>query len=217
MNNVAFVTYADGSYIPVQKTLVKSIRKIYPDATIFIFNHPKDIHHCCPSHQEAPYGFKVYGIEYAKSKGYDIVIWLDSPNRLIRKIDNWITEIEKIGVYLQGDGWWCGQWANDKSLQYFGVSRDEAMMIQNIYACILAFDFRHPITSIFFERWKKACMDGMFYGNGKNDKKTESQDPRCLGHRYDQTCAELIAYQMKLPLSDMVLGEDRYFLSWIEV
>lgn len=217
MNNVAFVTYADGHYIPVQKTLIKNIRKFYPDVAIFDFNHPKDIHPCCPTHQEAPYGFKVYAVEYARNKGYDIVIWLDSPNRLIRKIDDWITEIEKVGVYLQKDGWWCGQWANDKSLDYFGVSRDEAMTIHNVYACILAFDFRHTVTSVFFERWKKACMDGMFYGKGKNDQKTESQDPRCLGHRYDQTCAELIAYQIGLPLSKLVLGEDRYFLSWIEV
>jgi hypothetical protein len=212
---VAFVTYADGHYIPVQATLVKSIHKHHPDATIFSFHELKTIG--SPSHQERPYAFKVYAVEYARKLGYDVVIWLDSPFRLIKPIDEWIKEIEKVGVYLQRDGWWCGQWANDNSLKYFGVSRDEAMTIPNIYACILAFDFRHPITPVFFERWKTACDDGAFCGKGKNTEKTESQDERCLGHRHDQTCAELIAHQLNLPLSELVLGEDRLFLSWIEV
>lgn len=217
MVKVAFVTYADGHYIPVQATLIKSIHKHHPDATIFSFHDPKDIHPECPPHKEAPYGFKVYAVEYARTLGYEIVIWLDSPNRLIKPVDDWIPEIEKVGVYLQKDGWWCGQWANDKCLDYFGVSREEAMTIHNVYACILAFDFRHPITPIFFALWKTAMQKGMFYGKGKNTDKTESQDERCLGHRYDQTCAELIAHALNLPLSPMVLGEDRFFLSWIDV
>ena len=217
MTRVAFVSYADKHYIPVQATLIKSIHKHHPDATIFSFHDPKDIHPDCPTHAEAPYGFKVYAVEYARNLGYDVVIWLDSPNRLIKPIDQWVEEISKVGVYLQKDGWWCGQWANDKCLDYFGVTRDEAMNIHNIYACILGFDFRHPITPVFFNLWKTACKKGMFAGKGHNRDKTESQDERCLGHRYDQTCAELIAHQLNLLLCPMVLGEDQYFLSWIEV
>ena len=110
MERVAFVTYADGGYIPVQQILIRRIRKIYPHATIFAFNSVSEIGKNCPPHSVAPYAFKVYAIEYALSKGYDIVIWLDSPCRLVRSIDTWIQEIEKVGVYLQGDGWKCGQW-----------------------------------------------------------------------------------------------------------
>jgi len=217
MVKVAFVTYADGPYIPIQATLIKSIYKHHPDATVFSFHDIKEISPDCPPHRESPYGFKVYAVEYARKRGYDVVIWLDSPNRLIRPIDEWLPEIEKVGVYLQRDGWQCGQWANDKCLYYFGVTRDEAMKFPNTYACILAFDFRHPITPIFFAHWKTACEKGMFYGKGKNTEKTESQDERCLGHRYDQTCAELIARQLHIPLSELVLGKNRFFLSWIEV
>jgi hypothetical protein len=210
---VAFVSYADGSYIPIQAVLVKSIRKNAPGIPVFAFNSRDLIGG--PSHKDSPYGFKVYAIQYVRNLGYDIIIWLDSPNRLVKSIDEWIPEIEKVGVYLQRDGWMCGQWANDKTLEEFGVSRDEAMTIPNIYACIYGFDFRHPITQQFFDRWKKACDDGFFYGLGKNDKKTESEDPRCLGHRYDQTCAELIAHHMGISLSPFVLGT--YFMSWIDI
>jgi hypothetical protein len=217
MEKVAFVTYADGGYVKPQQVLIRSIRRFYPDVAIFAFNSPAEIHPECPPHAISPYGFKVYAVEYARAKGYDVIIWLDSPNRLVRRIEPWLEEIATVGVYLQKDGWMCGQWANDKCLQYFGVTRDEAMQIPNIYACIYGFDFRHPVTETFFRKWKAACQAGMFYGKGKNTQKTESQDERCLGHRYDQTCAELIAHQMGLPLSPFVLGETRYFLSWIEV
>jgi hypothetical protein len=217
MENVAFVTYADGRYIPVQQTLIRSIRKLYPHVTIFAFNSIQEIGPHCPSHSVSPYAFKVYAIEYARNKGYDIVIWLDSPNRLVRPIDNWLQEISNVGVYLQADGWKTGQWANDKSLQYFGITRDEAMQIQNIYACIMAFDFRHPKTFTFFRKWKSACLEGVFRGRHKNDARTESNDERCMGHRHDQTCAEIIAYQIGIPLSTLVLGENGYFLSWIDI
>jgi hypothetical protein len=215
MEKVAFVTYADGSYINIQKPLLKSIAKIHPNVKVFAFHSPQEIHPDCPPHAVAPYGFKVYAVEYARKRGYEVIIWLDSPNRLVRPIHDWLPRIEKVGVYLQADGWKCGQWANDKCLDYFGVTRDQSMTIQNCYACILAFDFRHPITSVFFNYWKAACQAGMFYGKGKNTLKTESEDARCLGHRYDQTCAELIAYKLGIPLSPMVL--DDFFKSWIEV
>jgi hypothetical protein len=217
MERVAFVMYADRHYVKIQEMLIKSIKLIYPNATIFAFRSFSQIHPHCPSHSDNPFAFKVYAIEHARFRGYDIVIWLDSPNRLVKPIEEWLPAISNVGVYLQRDGWWCGQWANDKALKYFGISRDEAMKIPNSYATVMAFDFRNPITNSFLEKWKKACLDGIFRGNTKNDNKTESNDTRCLGHRHDQTCAELVAHQMGIELQPFVLGENKYFLSWVDV
>jgi len=217
MERVAFVMFADTVYVKIQEPLIKSIRLIYPKAAIFAFRSFSEIHPDCPPHSKDPYAFKLYAIEHARFRGYDIAIWLDSPNRLVKPIDDLLPQISKVGVYLQRDGWLCGQWANDNCLRYFGLTRDEAMQIPNIYASIMAFDFRHPITSIFLERWKAACLAGIFRGNAKNDKGTESKDTRCLGHRHDQTCAELIAYQLGIETQDMILGKNGYFLSWIDI
>lgn len=211
---VAFVSYADGLYVEVQRPLITSLLK-HTNAHIFTFRNVKDIHPDCPTHQENPYAFKVYAIEYARKFGFDIVIWLDSPNRLKKATEPWLEDIARVGVYLQADGWWCGEWANDRCLDYFGVSRDEAMKIQNIYACIMAFDFRHPIADQFFTMWKQACLDGIFRGKHHNKDKTESQDERCQGHRHDQSCAELIAHKLGIPLSPLVLDQNGYFSSWI--
>jgi hypothetical protein len=79
----------------------------------------------------------------------------------------------------------------------------------------MAFDFRHPITSQFFAMWKDCLTAGLFRGSWKNDKKTESQDERCLGHRHDQTCAELCAHKLGIELQPMVL--ENYFKVWIDV
>lgn len=214
MEKVAFVSYADGGYVKIQKHLLMSIHKYHPSAVIFAIHSTKDIPNC-PTHKESPYAFKVYAIEYVRSLGYDIVIWLDSPYRMTKPIDDWIAMISKIGIYIQRDGWACGQWANDRCLNYFGVSRDEAMKISSVSAGLQGYDFRHPNAVAFFDLWKKACQAGMFVGQWKNDKKTESQDERCLGHRHDQSCAELCLYKLGIEPQDWVVGDNKFFKDWI--
>ena len=83
----------------------------------------------------------------------------------------------------------------------------------------MAYDFDVPITEEFFRRWKKACEDGIFQGKWKNENNCESKDPRCRGHRHDQSCAELISYQLGIPRSPMRVlpgtpRSERYFTTW---
>jgi hypothetical protein len=113
----------------------------------------------------------------------------------------------------------CGQWANDRALAYFNVTRDQAMTISTIYACFLGFNFLSPVAQEFFARWKKACEDGIFIGQWTNATLSESQDTRCTGHRHDQTCAELILHAMQVPLQTKVYSYDpmdgeRFFTGW---
>jgi len=213
MVNVAFVSFSTGSYIQTEQGFMRSVVKNQPDIPLFSLHDFTVIG--SPTHKQDPYAFKIYAIEYVRNQGYDIVIWCDSPSRLVKRIDNWIPEIERVGVYLQKDGWSNGQWANDKALEYFGKTRDEAMNISSVYACIMAFDFRHSVTSQFINQWKECCKAGLFRGLWNNNDKTESQDERCLGHRHDQTCAELIANRLNIELQPLVLNN--YFLTWIEV
>jgi hypothetical protein len=207
---IAFVSFANGGYIPIQDGLTRSLMKHEPAIAVFPFHYFEDIG--SPSHKEKPYAFKLYAIEHVRKIGYDIIIWCDSPIRLIKPITDWIPLIEKVGVYLQKDGWGIGQWANDNALHWFGVTRDEAITQSNCYACVIAFDFRHPIADRFFTMWRQALDAGIFNGRWNNDQKTESQDDRCLGHRHDQTCAELTAYKLGIELQPMVIGN--YFKQW---
>ncbi len=213
MAKIAFVSFSTDSYIKVEQSFSRSIQKTQPEIPIFSLHDFSIIG--SPTHKQDPYAFKIYAIEYVRNQGYDIVIWCDSPSRLVKRIDEWIPEIERVGVYLQKDGWACGQWANDNSLKYFCKTRDEAMNISSVYACIMAFDFRHPVTSQFITELKECCKAGLFRGSWNNKEKTESQDERCLGHRHDQTCVELIANKLGIELQPLVLNN--FFLTWIEV
>lgn len=214
MTRIAFVSFANGPYLEGQKRLVRSVRRFNYD--IFDYNTFESIG--SPKHADSPYEFKIHAIRTVYMKGYDIVIWCDSVIQLLRPITDWIPEIEKRGVYLQRDGHRLGNWANDRALNEFGVKRDDVMELDTtIYACVMAFDFRHPNTKQFLYRLKDCADKGLFKGNWNNSNKTESQDPRCKGHRHDQTCAELVAREMGIQPGPRVMSidseatPDRYF------
>jgi hypothetical protein len=204
---IAITTFATGSYIQRQKSLLQSIKQYAPHIDFYPYYDFKEIG--SPEHKENPYAFKVYCIQKVRNMGYEIVIWLDAPIFLMKSIDDWIQEIQQVGVFLQEGGFKVGQWANDSSLRYFQISRDDAMRYGNIHAQIMGFDFTNTETHTFFAKWKECCNRGLFKGEWNNHKNTESQDLRCLGHRHDQTCAELVAYEQHIPLSKPALG--RYF------
>jgi hypothetical protein len=211
---IAFVTFSNGRYLGQEQKLRDTVKRHCPEADVFTFHDYAEIG--SPSHQQSPYSFKVHAIEDVRNRGYKLIIWCDSIIRLRKSIDDLIPRIKQVGVYLQADGWRVGQWANDRALDYFGLTRDQAMEIEAIYACIMGFDFSNPIAVEFFNRWKKASNDGIFIGNWKNDLKTESQDERCRGHRHDQTCAEIVSYQLGIPRSPALMGDkgDRVFTSY---
>jgi hypothetical protein len=211
---IAFVSFASGRYIQYESAFRESIARNCPEADVFVFNNPDEIG--APPHYRSPYSFKPYAVDHVRKMGYQYIIWCDSVVRLRRNIEPLLPAISQVGVYLQADGWRVGQWANDRSLSYFGLTRDQAMEIEAIYACIMGFDFQNPVAAEFLARWKKASVDGIFIGNWKNDIKTESQDERCRGHRHDQTCAELISYQLGIPRKEPLLRDEQagYFTTY---
>lgn len=213
MDKIAIVNFANRGYIRLQASLKNSIINKFPSADLFLFNEFSQIN--SPPHSESPYAFKIYAIDHVRNLGYDIVIWIDSCQRLVADPSNFINNIKDVGVYLQQDGWACGQWANDKTLQWFNITRDNAMNISAVYACIMGFDFRKEIAHDFLKQWNLAQKAGLFVGKWNNKEKTESLDERCLGHRHDQTCAELVANRLNIPL--MPLVTDSIFKGWIDV
>jgi hypothetical protein len=210
----AFVTFSNGRYRGFEKEFERSVLNVYPDAAVFCFHDFSEIH--SPTHSDNPYAFKVHCIETVRKKGFSVIVWSDCINRLEKPLTEIFQETSEKGVYLQGDEHASGLFANDTALNYFGISRDDAMKIEAVYACLMIFDFRHPITSVFFDRWKKASEDGIFIGRWDNLNTTESLDSRCRGHRHDQTCAEIISHQLQIPRSTALLGHKskKYFTSF---
>lgn len=203
----AVVVFASGQYAPFGDRLRRLINQVSPGIDVFVFSHESEIG--SPPHIYTPYAFKVYAIEAVQKKGYEVVMWCDSILKPVRPLETLVAEIEQVGVYLAEDGWKTGMFANDKCLDYFGVTRDQAMEISAIWACFMGFDFKNPVTHEFMRRWKKASQDGAFAGKTFNNNGSESADPRCKGHRHDQSCAELISHQMGIPRSPAVLHHEK--------
>lgn len=211
---MAFVTFASGRYQGHDVKLRESVAKIYPTARVFCFRDVAEVG--SPPHPENPYAFKVFCVDAVRRMGYPVVIWVDSINRLEKPLTPVLDHLSRVGVYLQGDEHPSALFANDRSLAYFGISREDAMHIEAIYACIMMFDFRVPVAMHFLDRWKRACLDGIFVGSWTNNNQSESKDPRCRGHRHDQTCAELISHQLGIPRSRALIGSksEHYFSSF---
>lgn len=133
-----------------------------------------------PLHTENPYAFKIYAIEKVRSFGYNQILWLDAsvyPVKDIEPVFTWLTEK---GIFLEEAGHYCGTWAPQYVLDYFGITKDEAMKMPMFSAGFCGFDFRNPISTEFFAEWKESMLNGMFKGNWQES-------------RHDMTCGSIIA------------------------
>lgn len=139
-----------------------------------------------PLHIENPYAFKIHAIRAAIEVGYTSVLWLDSSCYAIRNLAPVFKSIERDGMIFQEAGHMLGTWSTDSQLEYFGLTRDEAMGIGMIgNAGFLGFDFTNPIASRFFVLWNKAMEQGMFKGSWENS-------------RHDMTCSSALVHLMGL-------------------
>lgn len=133
-----------------------------------------------PLHSENPYAFKIYAIEKARNLGYNQIFWLDAsvyPVKDITPVFDWLTEK---GIFLEEAGHYCGSWAPQYVLDYFQITKDEAMKMPMFSAGFCGFDFRNPISVEFFAEWKEAMLNGMFKGTWEES-------------RHDMTAGSIIA------------------------
>jgi hypothetical protein len=135
-----------------------------------------------PPHGENPYAFKVYSFEKVRGK-YEQVLWLDSSIWLVKPIFPIFKIIGEKGYFMEEAGHWLGRWINEKTLKYYGITREEAMKIPMFSAGVLGLDFTNKKAKEFYRLWKSDCEAGLFVGDHRN-------------HRHDMTCASFRAYQL---------------------
>lgn len=150
---------------------------------VITFQHETQIN--APLHTDNPYAFKIYAIESARDKGYDQVLWLDASVYAVNDPKPVFDWIDKHGYFMEEAGHYVGQWCNDQTLAFFGITREKAMTMPMFSAGFVGLDFRSETAVTFFSRWKNAMLNGMFKGDWSN-------------HRHDLTCGSIIANQMGL-------------------
>lgn len=165
----------------------------------------------CPPHAEAPYAFKPAAFNHAARDGYDVVLWCDASVWANRSIVPVMERIERDGHLFFQNGWDCCQWTNDACLRNMGVTRDESKSMPMLIAGCLGLDMRQPKAKEFLRQWTIRSLDGSFNGSWNNRSGSESDDPRCLGHRHDQSVASILAHQIGM---EQIVGHPDYFMCY---
>ena len=157
----------------------------------------KEIGH--PTHQQVPYGFKYTALKRAREKGSTTLVWLDASMWAARSTDKLFEQIEADGYWFERDSkWTVGQWTSDACLKKLGMDRDEAMTVPISWAAAFGLDLNQPVGKEILDRMLHYMKDGVsFHGAWTNDGRV-SKDPRCKGHRHDQSVLSILVHQMGL-------------------
>lgn len=156
----------------------------------------------CPSHDDLPYAFKIWMMRRAFDAGAGTVLWMDSSAVPRRSVAPLFEIAEREGAFVSDNyGWKNGQWATDAFLSVMGTTRDEQMAVPHCSALVFGVCVGHPKgAALFAEMERLARVPEVMAGARENGGRSCSADPRCLGHRHDQTLLSLLAHRMAVPL-----------------
>lgn len=187
------VNFADFNFKNGQDRLVKSLKDFNYQGDVIIFDQYQQVG--SSTHQEVPYQFKVFAIEKARQMGYDVVLYCDASLFAVKDVMPVIYYIIEKGHLMELCGFSAGQYASDRCLNEFDISREEAFDIDLYSAGFTGINFQNSKSKLFFERWYYFALEKVtFIGDWNNNNKQCSQDERCLGHRHDQSVASILSH-----------------------
>jgi len=203
------VNFTDNTrqYPQGQRRLKDSLSKVEFDGDVFMWTDHTQIG--SPPHKDVPFAFKVHAINKAKDMGYDLILWADASIYAVKPLIELFSFIEVCGYMFQRAlPHMTGNWCSDAALKTLGVSREEALGIEELAATCMGFNMRNTECVKFFEQWFYYAKDGVtFIGSKTNENNQVSTDPRVNGHRHDQSAASVIAHKMGFVL----IPYDKFF------
>lgn len=185
------VSYAD---TPVYQAKMRRLEKSVPYGVDFLgFTSVSQLD--CEPHNVIPYKFKPAAIDKAKTLGYDLVIWADSPVHVIKPLDQAFDYLEENKYFFFDNiGHSLGMWTNEKSLEYFGYTREQALHTKMIMACCMGFNFTDQAVSGLQDEYFE--LADMLYPGSWSD------------HRHDQT---VMSYLLNRDGFHILVGQDTFF------
>lgn len=174
------VSFADGGqngeYQRKLKRLEQSLKGNF-DGDFLGFTDYKEIG--SPTHKEIPYAFKPYSIQKAIDSGYELVLWADSPIVAIKPLQGVFEYLEEFGfMFFDNIGHPLGRWCNDRTLAYFALSRERAMNIKQVMACVHGWNFTVPFYSDIFKDYYKLAEP--LYPGSWDDHRHDQSVLSCL-------------------------------------
>jgi len=148
------------------------------------------------------YNCKAAAFEEAIERGYKVILWGDCSMQAIRSVTPLVERIRNEGLWIGKSGYNCAQVCTDAQLAYFGITRDQAEAIPDCASGLFGVNVNNPLASAVIKEWIRAARDGVFAGSRKHAK--QSEDPRFMFGRQDQSCLSLILHKHGAPLGDFI-------------
>lgn len=154
------------------------------------------------------YAAKPWAMHWAQQSGADVVLLIDASVYPIAHIQPLLDYIWEHEYYFAPAGFSVGEWTNDGMLASFGLDRDHALSIPDLASGIVGMRFNASgLCEKALAFWLMSTSYPDFAAPHSNsmgaDKRHHyrnvgfvSYDPRCSGHRQDQSALSLIANQL---------------------
>lgn len=206
----ALVSFAVGShYVDKMKRLEQSLKGNF-DGDFLGFTSFEEIG--SPIHgysgEAIPFAFKPYAVQRAVDMGYDLILWCDSQVYAKSNIQNVFDYIHN-HFYLIFDniGYSIGDFTNDRTIEHFGITRDESWKLKMVNAKVFGYNATSPeAMNLWFSEYYN--LIDLYKGELTNRLKTESQDLRVQGHRHDQSVLSCLAHKYQLRI---LKSQDTFF------
>jgi hypothetical protein len=150
----------------------------------------------CPPHNEVPYYFKIAAFDYALSKGYTHILWADASFWAVNDPMPIFDIINEQGYYMFSSGYNLAQTVNDRTLSYLSIDRNDLEPVTEWATGCVGIYIDNPDGRQVYDLWKQYMDAGLSIGSRLHDN--QSEDPRFLFHRQDQSCYALACWQLGL-------------------
>ncbi len=180
-----------GNYLIGQKRLNQTLLNLNERSEFIFWSGalPPD----SPSHEMVPYGFKVAAMSEAVRLGVDTMMWMDSSIVPLADLGPLWELIEQQGYWMSANyDLMTGPFCSDQAARLVGLTREQLNHIPHVIAS--AFGLTRDFALEFLFHWAGMGLKGVFDESG-------SSDPSFIAHRHDQTAASIIAWRLRMNLT----------------
>jgi len=136
------------------------------------------------SHDQSPYGFKVFAFNWALSEGYTHILWIDSAI-------SFVSNPQPIFDFINNEGFFCvaDSTGNLKRacrhdlFAYHNLTPDQTEDWHFMGGSVIGFNSHSPKLMEVFHEWSAQERDGYFHSASWPN------------HRWDETCLGLSLYK----------------------
>lgn len=183
-----------GWYSKGQERLRKSLNG-HDEALCFYPNFPNDLFSKSNGYNVKPSAL------YEAAKTHSQLLWLDCSCWVIKDLQPIWDIVDSQGYYFINSNFNCSTYCNDKSLEYFGITRDEAENIAMISSGCFAIDLKTEKGALIYQIFIQSAIDNIF------DNGTGSSDPRYIAHRHDQSALSIILHKLGCSIENPDLAQ----------